>query len=112
MVYTSKRETRDAFIKKFSQEEFERVCKEDPSWEKLKDIPIPPQYSWIFEQFIIMWYNCEHDFNGNVIFTVRTILDYEKFIGINFTIKERRLLLDMKSSAFKGINECESSKDV
>lgn len=109
-VFTCNRDIRDDFIKKFGKKEFERVCLEDERMNKLQDIPVPTEYSWLFEQFINIWYNTERDFNGNVIFTPRTILDYEQFIGISFSYKERKLLLSMKTWAQTAIVEVERDK--
>ena len=104
-MYTCHKEERDSFISKFGEKEFERVCVEDKTWAKLQDIEIPPEYSWLFEQFLNMWWSCERDFNGNVIFRPKDILDYEIFIGIQFTYKERGLLLQMKYWAAETVYE-------
>ena len=68
-------------------------------WNKLKDIPIPEGYGWIWEVFLQMWKMCERDFNGNIIFTPRTILDYEQCFGVTLNIIDRRLLIKMKDWA-------------
>ena len=77
----------------------------------LKEIPIPEQYSWLFSQFLEMWGFAERDFNGNVIFGPRDILEYELFIGVNFSYRERKLFLLMKYAAQSAIHEINDKKD-
>lgn len=98
-VYTCKLDKREDFIKKFGQAEFDRICLTDKHWEELKDIPIPKGFNWLFGQFIAIRNYCVYDFNGNIIFTPRQILDYSECLGIEFTFRERQTLLAMNSWA-------------
>lgn len=101
----TKAEERTAFISKYGEDAFNKVASVDNKWKKLKDIPIPDGYSWIWDNFLQIWRFCEVDFNGNIIFTPRVILDYEQCFGVSFSILERQLLMKMKSWANEIIYE-------
>lgn len=96
---TCHREERDSFIDKFGQKEFDEVCEIDEHYAKLKDIPIPACFRWLFEHFLTIFYSCEIDINGNRIFRPVDIKDYCETFGIEMSYKERHLLLQMKSWA-------------
>lgn len=102
---------REKFIKIFSREEFDKLCAEDPKWAKYRDEPFPPGTSWLFGHFLEMWYSCRSDFNGNKIFTPRTILDYCECFGVELTIFERRKIMSMKHWAVSVIQELNKQSD-
>ena len=77
----------------------------DEKWKKLREIPIPPEYSWIFKQFMQIWQGCEYDFVGNVIFTFRTINDYVECMKVPLTVEDKKMLLKMKAWACNTIAE-------
>lgn len=108
--YTSNYEKRTDFIKKMGEEAFEKVSSVDSKWKKLRDIPVPDGFMWIWGVFLQMWRMCERDFNGNIIFTPRTILDYEQCFGVNFTILDRQLLIKMKEWANEIVFELKNSE--
>jgi hypothetical protein len=103
--FTSNYEKRTDFIKKMGEEAFEKVSSVDKKWKKLRDIPIPDGYAWIWNVFLQIWMMCERDFNGNIIFTPRTILDYEQCFGVNLSILDRHLLVKMKDWASEIVYE-------
>lgn len=111
LTYVCNKTKRDDFIKKFGELEFEKISEEDSEWGALRDIPIPEQYSWLFSQFLEIWGSCERDFNGNVILGPRDILEYELFIGVQFTYRERKLLILMKLAAQSAIFEINQKND-
>ena len=93
------RDKREDFIKAHGEDDFERISKLDPKWKQLENLTLPIKFSWIWSQFIQIWGTCEHDFNGNVIFTPRAVLDYCECFKVSMTVYERRLLFRMKSWA-------------
>ncbi len=105
VIYVRKIEKRDDFIKKFGQKEFQRLCQKDEKWAELQDIPVPKMFRWLFKQFLSIRQNCEWDFNGNMIFTPRVILDYMECLGIDFTYRERQTLLAMHQWAEETVRQ-------
>jgi hypothetical protein len=87
------------------------VCKKDKNFEKLKDIPPPPEYRWIFKHFMQIWENAEHDMMGNVIFTFRTINEYEQCFKVPFTVEDKKELLKMKFWAIAEIAKLKEQND-
>lgn len=81
------------------ERKFLQAVEKDPSWEKLLDIPCPPEYEWIYYHFLELWRFCEHDMNGNAILTFRTLNDYVECMKVPFTVEEKRLILKMKEWA-------------
>lgn len=108
--YVANIEKREDFIKKFGQEEFNRISESDEKWNKLKDIPIPHPFMWLFRHFLMIWRHCEHDLNGNKIFRPVDITQYSECFEVKFTIEEKRLMLLMKEWASSTIIEL-TSKD-
>lgn len=91
--------------KKKALEEFDRLCAMDESKAKLKDIPIPKQYSWIWRHFLSIWYQCEHDMMGNIIFTYRTVNDYVECMKVPLTVLDKKYLFKMKEWAIESVSE-------
>lgn len=105
------KKTRDDFVKAYGKEAFDKVCGEDSNWAKLKEEPIPSGYNWLFRHFLSMYFHCEADFNGNMVFIPRSILDYEKCFGVEFSYRERVLLLSMGDWAANEIYKLNKSDD-
>jgi len=95
---------RNAFIKKFGREEFDKISEVDDNWKRLRDSPFPDGSIWLFNHFLEIWYSCEVDFAGNVLFRPRDIVDYCECTGIYISYYERKLMLRMKDWARFGIN--------
>lgn len=91
--------------KKKALEEFDKLCKQDKDKEKLKDIPIPSEYEWIWKHFLNIWYQCEYDMVGNVIFTYRTVNDYVECMKVPLTVLDKKCLFKMKSWAIEAVSE-------
>ena len=72
-------------------------------YKKLRDIPPPPKYSWIFKQFLQIWQGCEYDMDGNTIFTFRTINEYVECMKVPLTVEDKKCLLKMKACAMNTI---------
>ena len=108
-TYVRNIDKRVDFVKKFGQEKFNEICKEDKNWAELQDIPVPEIFKWLFSQFLSIRQNCEYDFNGNIIFTPRVILDYSECLGIEFTYRERQTLLAMNLWAEETVRETRKS---
>lgn len=84
---------------------FFELGEKDEKWKKLRDIPIPPEYSWIFRHFMEIWRGCEYDFAGNIIFTFRTINDYVECMKVPLTVEDKKCLFRMKVWAVNTIAE-------
>ena len=72
---------------------------------KLRDIPCPPEYSWIFRHFMQIWQGCEYDMAGNVIFTFRTVNEYAECMKVPLTVEDKKCLFRMKAWACNAISE-------
>lgn len=83
----------------------------DKKYEKLQDIPIPSQYRWIWKHFLNIWYECEHDFNGNIIFNYRTINDYVECMQVPLNVLDKKLLLKMKHWANEVVYDLRDKKE-
>lgn len=99
-------DVREKFIKarggkdyKKGYREFLKIGETDEKWRKLRDIPCPPEYSWIFRHFMQIWQNCEYDMAGNVVFTYRTVNDYAECMKVPLTVEDKRCLFKMKQWA-------------
>ena len=102
---------RDDFIRKFGKDRFLEVCKIDPKFDRLQDIPVPEDCLWLWSHFLTLFYSCAIDMNGNRILRPVDILDYCECFGINMTYRERRLMLSMKHWACSVIYQLENSKE-
>ena len=80
-------------------------------YKKLRDIPPPPEYEWIFKQFLNIWQGCEYDMAGNAIFTFRTINEYVDCMKVPLTIEDKRCLLKMKAWAMNTISEMKDKEE-
>jgi len=105
-------EIRDDFIKtrggkdrKKGEKAFFAMGERDPKWKKLRDIPIPKEYVWIFKHFMQIWQGCEYDMAGNVIFTFRTVNDYVECYKVPLTVEDKKCLFKMKAWAMNTIAE-------
>lgn len=58
-----------------------------------------------------IWENAEHDMMGNIIFTFRTINEYEQCFKVPFTVEDKRELLKMKFWAMGVISELKEQND-
>lgn len=103
-------EKREKFIKSFGEAKFLETCKKDPNFERLKEVPCPPEYAWIFKHFKQIWQNCEHDMMGNIIFTFRTINEYVECFKVPFTVEDKKELFKMKVWAQATISSLEEEK--
>lgn len=117
--YVRNADTREDFINKFGggdyqkgYEAFLKVCLKDKKWEKLKDISIPEQYEWIFSHFLNIWQGCEWSFSGSIIFSFRTIEEYESCMKVPLRVCDKKLLLKMKAWACNQIAEMEEEKKL
>lgn len=96
---------RDKFIEQFGIDRFDENAKKGKQFEKYVDIPMPEQYQYVFDHFMMIWANAEYDFNGNKIFSFGTVRDYEQCYGYKFTVKEKNLFFKMKNWATEVVNE-------
>ena len=99
---------RDNFIKRFGKERFEKLCETDSHYKKYALPKFPDGTSWIWGQFLYIWKNCEHDFNGNTIFTFNAINEYEKCMKTSLSVYEKKMLLKIKEWACESIYELEN----
>ena len=103
--YVRNCEIRDKFIETRGKKAFLAVGERDPKWKKLRDIPIPKKYAWIFKHFMQIWQGCEYDMMGNVIFTFRTVNDYVECYKVPLTVEDKKCLFRMKAWALNTIAE-------
>ena len=111
--YVRNCEIRDKFIKQHSgvngkdvkkgEKAFFAMGEKSEYWKQLRDIPIPPEYEWIFKHFMQIWQGCEYDFSGNVIFTFRTINEYMECYKVPLTVEDKKCLFKMKAWAMNTI---------
>ena len=71
----------------------------------LRDIPIPDRYRWIWKHVLNIWYQCEHDMMGNIIFTYGTVNDYVECMKVPLTVIDKKILFKMKGWALDTISE-------
>ena len=110
---------REKFIQNFGgkdrkkgERRFFEIGETDEQYKKLRELPPPPKFKWIYRHFMTIWQNCEYDFGGNVIFTFRTVNEYVECMKVPFTVEEKRLLFKMKQWALEAISELkEKDKD-
>lgn len=108
---------RENFIKRYGKDrkrgeaEFYKLGEQEEKWKKLREIPCPPEYSWIFKHFMQIWQHAEYDMGGNVIFTYRTINDYVECMKVPFTVEDKKMLLKMKTWAQGAISELKENKE-
>lgn len=93
--WTSHYAEKKEFEARFGKERLEQMIKTQERFKQYREPDIPEGYRWLFQKFMDIWSHCGIDFNGNVIYSFDTVLDYEKFSGIVFTYFERRVLLKM-----------------
>jgi hypothetical protein len=109
--YITNVSTREDFIKKFGQKKFDELSLVDDNLNKLKDIPMPQGFVWLFSHFLEIWRSCESNLSGYKIFTPKQILDYSDCFCVDFSVREKRLLLKWKEWADITIAELNKSKD-
>lgn len=100
-------DTSDPVAYKKAYDEFIEMGKLDEKYEKLRDIPIPTEYSWIWEHFLNIWRGCEYDFNGNPKFTFQTLNDYVECMKVPLSVEDKKELLKIKAWAMNAISELE-----
>lgn len=86
---------------------FLKLCKTDENWNKLKDIPVPIKYEWIWEHFLTLWRYCQRDFNGNVIMTFRELNDYVQCMKVPLSVEDKKEILKIKQWAVNVISDLE-----
>jgi hypothetical protein len=109
--YITKISEREDFIKKFGQKKFDELSLIDDNLSKLRDIPMPQGFVWLFSHFLEIWRNCETNLNGYKIFTPRQILDYSDCFCVYFSVREKQLLLKWKEWADITIADLNKSKN-
>lgn len=88
------------FIEKFGEEKFKSVALKDPEkWGKFVTPELPKRFEWIWLTFLDIWRTCSRDFNGNIVLTPRTILDYAECFNLTLTVFEKHLIFRIKSWA-------------
>ena len=105
------RDKRDKFIKAHGEAEFERISAVDGGWARMKDLPCPVGFLWLWEHFMNIWNECERDFNGNVVLTYRSILDYAECMGVPLNAAERATIMKMKHWALAEISELNKEEE-
>lgn len=88
-------------------EAFMLISEVDKKWNKLRDIPIPEEYSWIWGHFLNIWNGCTYDFNGNVIFTFQTINEYVQCMKVPLSVEDKKELFRIRTWAVNVISELE-----
>ena len=91
--------------RKKGEEAFFKMGEIDKKWKKLREIPIPPEYSWIFKHFMQIWQGCEYDMAGNIVFTFHTVNDYVECYKVPLTVEDKKMLFKMKAWAVNTISE-------
>ena len=92
------------------ERKFNELCEKDKKWNKLKDIPIPARYRWVWEHFIAIWQQCEIDFYGRRVLTYGTVNDYVKCMKVPLSVVDKRLIFKMKVWAFQQIEDMEQKE--
>lgn len=112
-------DARERLIKQFGGKDYRKgyqkfieFGEKEEKWKKLREIPCPPEYSWIFRHFMQIWQNAEYDMAGNVIFTYRTVNEYVECMKVPLTVEDKKMLFKMKGWALGVISELkEKDKD-
>lgn len=86
-------------------EEFYKLGEKNENIKKLRDIPIPEQYKWIWYHFLNIWQGCEWNMSGSIIFTFRTLNDYVECMKVPLTVWDKKRLMLMKAWACNAISE-------
>ena len=69
------------------------------NWSRFIEPSFPSRFQWIWFQFLDIWRTCSRDFNGNVVFTPRVLIDYCECFKVSLTVYEKRLLFRIKTWA-------------
>lgn len=88
-----------------------KVAEKSENFNKLKDIPIPNRFTWIWKHFLIIWNNCEYDINGNPIFSFRLVNDYVECMKVPLTVSDKKLLFKIKNWALETYYEIRHQED-
>lgn len=83
----------------------------DDKFKQLQDIPIPPEYAWIWKHFLSIWRECEYDMVGNIIFTFGTVNDYVECMKVPLEVNDKKCLFKMKAWALETIAEVRDKKE-
>lgn len=87
------------------KEKFDSLAETSERFAKLKDVPFPTRYSWIWGHFLAIWGQCETDMAGNRIFSFRTINEYVECMKVPLSVIDKRILFKMKIWANEQISE-------
>ena len=71
----------------------------DKNWSRFIAPELPSRFVWIWLKFLDIWRTCGHDFNGGVVLTPRTLLDYCECFCVTLSVFEKHLIFRMKSWA-------------
>lgn len=107
---------REDFIKsrgggKAAEQKFYELGETEERYRKLRDIPIPKEYAWIFKHFLQIWQGCGRDMMGNIIFTFHTINDYVECMKVPLTVEDKKMILKIKAWAQNTISEMSDRND-
>jgi hypothetical protein len=109
---------REKFIKsrggnnrKLGEQKFFEMGETEERYKKLRDIPIPKEYNWIFKHFMQIWQGCDYDMMGNIIFTFHTINEYVECMEVPLTVEDKKMLLKMKAWACNTISEMKDKNE-
>jgi hypothetical protein len=111
-------DVRESFIKARGGGDYQKgeealitLGEKDSKYKKLRIIPIPDGYKWIFSQFLEIWRGCEFDMSGHVIFTFQTINEYVECMKVPLTVEDKKMIFKMKAWAMNQIFELEKEEE-
>lgn len=102
---------RKKFIEAFGKEKFLELAKTDERYKKLLSIKLPDECQWLWRHFQRIWRDAERDMNGYPIITPQTVLVYMEYYCVNFDVKQRELIMQMKLWAIETIAELRKKKE-
>ena len=100
--YVRNADKKKKFMESFhlkTEDDFIRKVSMDKNWKKFIAPEFPKRYSWLWFTFLDLWRTCGHDFNGNVILTPGTLMDYCRCFLVNLSVYEKHLVFRMKGWA-------------
>ena len=102
---------RKQFVKAFGKDKFLQLAKTEERYKKLLSIKIPDGYTWLWNHFQRIWRDSEHDMNGYPIITPQTVLAYMEYYCVNFDMRQRNLIMQMRLWAIEVISELRKKND-
>ena len=81
------------------------MCREDERYAKLKPLPVPKPFGWLFEHFKMIYKHGSHDMWGNKILQPIDVINYCECFKVVLTIEERKLIFLMKDWVSEVISE-------